>query len=186
MGQSWWTRVLNTAKLFTDLLTRCSVKMVPKNLRASLEINTTPVLIIIPFVFIITLCIFAISFTASGLYQLSSNWVLTVKLCKINFDTLSLKCLFCSSVSLEWNVLIPVIFFRENSSQSSCCYNSIRNSAECVISWLYLIIWLQLDKFIVFFEDLLLYFTIIKRSVFAHFKNLTNGNFMVFKPCSTH
>lgn len=66
--------------------------------RASLEVNRTPLLIIIiisSFVFIITQCIFVTSFNASGPYQLYGNWVLSVKLFKINLDTPSLKCLFC-------------------------------------------------------------------------------------------
>lgn len=156
---------------------------------ASLEVNTTPVLIIIiiSFVFIITQCIFVMSFNASGTCQLYSNWVLSVKLCKINFDTLSLKCPFCS-VSLEWNVLIPAIFFRENSSPSSCCYPSNCNTAKCVISWLYLILWFLLNKSTVTFKVPFLCLAIItRRSVSVHLsKNMTDANFLVLKPCITH
>lgn len=135
MGQSRWTQILfptNRAELLTDLWTACRPTdetfsaTGAKYHRASLEVNTTPMLIIIimiSFVFIITRCIFVMSFNASDPYQLYGNWALSVKLCKINFDTLSLKCLVCS-VSLEWNILIPTISFRENSSPSSCCYPS--------------------------------------------------------------
>lgn len=127
----------------------------------SLEVNTTSLLIIIiSFVFIITQCIFVTSFNASGPYQMYGNWVLSVKLCKINLDTRSLKCLFCS-VSLEWNVLIPVIFFRENSSPGSCCYPSSCNAATCVMFRLYLILYFcltspQLFSKILFYVLLLL------------------------------
>lgn len=159
--------------------------------RASLEVNTVPVLIIITIIsfdFIIIPCIFVMSFNASGPYQLYGNWVLSVKLCKINFDTLSLKCLFCSSVSLEWNVLIPAIFFRENSSPSSCCYPSSCNTAECVLSRLYLILWFLLDKSTVIFKDLLLCVAIIKRRpVSVHLsKNKTYANFLGLKPRIIH
>jgi len=158
-----------------------------KHHRALLEVNTTPVLIIISFVFIVTQRIFITPFNASGPYQLHGNWVLSVKLCKVNFDTLSLECLFCSSVSSEWNVLILVIFFRENSSPSPCCYSSSCNTAECVTSRLYLILWFLLNKSKVIFKDPLLCPAIIKRSVSVHLsKNMTDANFLVLKPCVTH